>query len=274
MTAAREAGAVPERSERKRRFSAHLGYLFGELPFEQRFAAAAEAGFAFVEHPAPYAQPATQVRRFCSAEGVRFVQLALPVGDTTLGVKGLACVPGHESPFRSTLTPGFDFAEAIGCGHVHVQAGIAPPGINPQALRQTYIANLTFAAEEAATRGLTILIEAIGSETIEGYFVSNPFFAVRAIADIGKANVALLFDIFHAVNAGIDPIAFIREHAELIAHLHIADHPGRHEPGSGAIDFEALFATMDEVGYSGAIGCEYIPKGDTLAGLGWMDRYR
>lgn len=254
-------------------FSAHIGYMFSNLPLERRFAAAAAAGFAFVEHPSPYELPAERICQLLAAEGLGFIQLAFPLGDASKGEKGFACIPGRESEFRASLRVGLDLAEAIGCRFVHVQSGIAPPGVDPRILWETYTANLAHAAERAASRNLTVIVEAIGKATIADYYLNEPYMAVKAAKACGR-NVALLFDAFHAVNDGIDPIMFIEEHFSAIAHIHIADHPGRHEPGTGRMDFTALFGALSRVGYEGVIGCEYIPAGDTVAGLGWLEKYR
>ncbi|MEP7456614.1 TIM barrel protein [Phyllobacterium sp. SB3] len=255
---------------RTRHFSAHLGYLFGELPLSNRVAAAAEAGFAAVEHPHPYSISADEMARELSHAGLSFTQIALPAGDTLKGEKGLAILPNRLAEFSDSINRGLDYAEAIGCRMVHVMAGLKPSGIAPRVLWSTYISNLQLAAEAAARRGITILIEPIGAGTLSGYYVDHPAIAARAITDAGLSNIRLLLDIFHCVNSGLDPVAAIRHYGGLLAHVHIADHPGRHEPGTGHIEFPSVYRALDQVGYAGVVGCEYIPITETRSGLGWI----
>jgi len=252
-----------------RRYSAHLGYLFANLPLEERFAAAANAGFSDVEHPAPYALAATQVQELCAANGLTFVQMALPAGDTARGEKGLACLPGREREFRESVAQGLDYAQTAGSRFVHVMAGVRPNGASVDDVWPTYIANLRYACGAAAAVGLPVLVEPIGIATIADYLLDSPAFALKAMDEIGAPNLSMLFDAFHAKNAGTDPTAFVRRHGARISHIHISDHPGRHEPGTGTLDFVAFFCELDSIGYGGAIGLEYIPAVDTLSGFSW-----
>ncbi len=248
------------------RFCAHLGYMFTEQPLEERFAAAGRYGFLAVEHPAPYVMPAADVRQRLDALGLTFVQLALPAG----AEKGLAGLPGRERDFDAALERALDYAQAIGCRSVHAQSGIAPPGATYEECWATYIENLSRAVDVCAQSGVTLLIEPISAGTVPGYFMNDARLGLEALAAVGNSNLALFFDTFHARETGIEPEAFVTTHAERIGHIHIADHPGRHEPGTGHIDFPALFAAVDASDYRGWLGCEYIPAGDTGAGLTWM----
>ncbi|MCB4767272.1 TIM barrel protein [Ancylobacter sp. Lp-2] len=250
-------------------YSAHLGYMFTEYPLEERFAAAARAGFTHVEHPGPYALPAARVRELCAEHALTFVQMALPAGDPARGEKGLAALPGREEEFRASVSAGFDYAQAAGSHYVHVMSGVVADAAQRDTAWSTYTANLGIACEEAARRGMTLLVEPIGAATIANYFIDHPYTALRALEEIGAPNLKLLFDAFHATNAGVDANAFMAEHAARVAHVHIADHPGRHEPGTGAFDFTAFFSTLAQAGYRGAVGLEYIPAAETEAGLGW-----
>ncbi|MFG1349385.1 hydroxypyruvate isomerase family protein [Xanthobacter autotrophicus] len=253
-------------------FSAHIGYLFQELPLEHRFAAARDAGFRMVEHPSLYALPATRVRQLLSDCGLGIVQSSFPAGDIARGEKGFAALPDEIERFRASVSVSLDYAVQAGIPALHCMAGVRPPGADPERMWDIYIANMRVAAEAAAERGVLVLIEPISSGSIADYFIEDPLEAVRAITEIGASNVRLLFDVFHATMIGSDPFAFIRDHAALIYHVHIADHPGRHEPGTGIIDFDRLYTTLEEVHYDGFVGCEYSPRGGTLEGLGWMKR--
>jgi hydroxypyruvate isomerase len=248
------------------RFCAHLGYMFNEHPLEERFAAAARHGFPAVEHPSPYAMPAAKVRRRLETLGLTFVQFALPAG----AEKGLASLPGREGDFDTALERALEYADVIGCKSVHAQSGIAPPGSTHEERWATYIANLSRAAEVCARSGVTLLIEPISAGTVPGYFMNDARLGLETLAAVGNPNLMLFFDTFHARETDIDPEAFVTTHAERMGHIHIADHPGRHEPGTGDIDFPALFAAVDASTYRGWLGCEYIPAGDTAAGLTWM----
>ena len=257
-----------------RKFSAHLGYLFSDLPLEERFRAAKRYGFDGVEHPGPYAAPAANVARWLAEIELPFIQMALPAGDAARGEKGIAALPERIAAFRESIPRGLDYALEIGCNAVHAMSGVRPASMSHEQLWDTYIENMAIAAAAASERGLTLLIEPIGSGTLPNYFMDQPALAVRAIRELGQGNVRLIFDAFHAVNGGLDPIAFVRENGSLIHHMHIADHPGRHEPGTGTIDFAALYTALDEIGFTGFIGCEYIPAGLTQDGLAWLPAHR
>ncbi|KLK90874.1 hydroxypyruvate isomerase [Microvirga vignae] len=256
------------------RYSAHLGYLFTELPLEKRFAAAREAGFAEVEHPSPYGLPAERVRSLCEEHGLAFAQLALPAGDASRGEKGIACLPGRELEFEASVTMGLDYAMRIGSRFVHVMSGVLPNDMNREEVWPTYLRNVETACKAAEAARMPVLVEPIGAATLANYMMDDPYLALRAIKEIGAPNLFMLFDAFHAANAGIDPVAFVQEHHDRIAHVHIADHPGRHEPGTGTIDFVSLFAALNTANYTGSIGLEYIPAATTEAGLDWRNRFQ
>ncbi|HEX2552252.1 MAG TPA: TIM barrel protein [Microvirga sp.] len=254
-------------------YSAHLGYMFNEHPLEQRFAAAAAAGFSAVEHPSPYPVPAATLRRILADCGLTFVQMALPAGDPGRGEKGIAGLPGREAEFDASLARGLDYAEAIGCRMVHVMAGVVPEGSSRDACWPLYCERLAQAAAAADARGMTLLIEPIGIATIANYLLDDPYLGLRALDAVDAPNVRLLLDAFHCANSGIDAARFVERHRRDIAHVHIADHPGRHEPGTGTLDFTRFFSALATAGYGGAIGLEYIPAGETGAGLAWMRTY-
>lgn len=255
-------------------YSAHLGYMFTEYPLEERFAAAARAGFTHIEHRGPYKLPATQVLDLCAEHRLSFVQMALPVGDATRGEKGLAALPGRQTDFRSSVATGLDYAQAAGSRYVHVMSGVISDPAQREEAWTTYLDNLRFACTEAAQREMTLLIEPIGVATLADYFIDHPDKALRALEEIEATNLKLLFDAFHATNAGVDAHAFMRRNADKIAHVHIADYPGRHEPGTGTFDFQRFFAVLRDVDYQGCVGLEYIPASNTEAGLHWREAFR
>jgi 2-dehydrotetronate isomerase len=245
--------------------SAHIGYLFTELPLTARIAAARNAGFGAVEHPAPYGLDAQALGRLLKAEGLPFTQLASPSGDAQKGEKGLAALPGRESEFREGFYRALDYAEAVDCPFVHPMAGVTTAPDAGAVLAD----NIAFAVETCRHRKPKVLIEAISSAAVPGYVLDHPDKSVALATRFG-GEVKILFDTFHAVACGIDPAAFVLRHGDMIGHVHIADHPGRHEPGTGQIDFDALRDALDETDFSGAIGFEFVPSRDTFSSLKWL----
>lgn len=251
-------------------YSAHLGWLFTELPLAERIAAATRCGFAGVEHPAPYAVPADEMAGWLHAAGARYVQLGLRSGDVSKGEKGLGIFPDRRDEFRASVAEALDYAEVVGASMVHAMAGILPGAQRARHHWDCYVENLAFAATQARPRGITVIVEPMSRAAVPDYFVATPDEAARAIADAGEENIGLLLDVFHTVSEGLDVEREIAQHAGLLAHVHIADHPGRHEPGSATVDFDRLELALRKAGYDGFLGCEYTPTGSTEAGLGWL----
>ncbi len=238
------------------RLSAHIGYLFTELPLPDRLAAAAAADFTAVEHPEPWAMPAAELAARLGDLGLTFAQLGSGMGGP--GGKGLAALPGREGDFRAGFGRALDHALAIGCPFVHPMAGVAGD-------ERAYRRNIDWALRTCDGTGIRLLVEAI---TIPGYHLAT-LDAACALQDDFPA-IRLLFDSYHACVLGRDPAAWVAANVGRIGHVHIADHPGRHEPGSGGIDFAALLAALGRAGYGGAIGFEYIPTSTTTASLGFL----
>ncbi len=255
------------------RFSAHLGYLFTEIPLSERFAAAAAAGFSAVEHPEPYGFGVEQFADACERHGLSVAQIAAPAGNSSKGEKGLACLSGRQDDFRVSVEDGIKAAKRTGSPLLHVLPGLLTPDQNRSDVADLYIKNITFAADACAAEGLGLIIEAISDETIAGFFVNHPDYALDLIAAIGRPNVTMLFDTYHAAVKNLDPVAYIESHLEHIGHIQIADHPGRHEPFTGNLEFDRFFESLDAAGYEGFVGCEYKPKGPTEDGLNWMKAY-
>ncbi len=253
-----------------RRLSAHLGYLFTHLPVDRRVEAAALAGFDAVEHPQPFAVPATEMAASLRAHELRFAQIAAGVGDASKGEKGLAALPGREKDFREGLARSIDYACAVDCPLVHPMAGVPPEGEDADRVRDTYLANLAHTVDIARKAGLRVLVEPISQAAVPGYYACRMEQVMDLCDAAAPGRVLLLLDTFHARATGLDAVDFVHRHAGRLGHVHIADHPGRHEPGTGAFDFAALLTALDERAYDGAIGFEYIPRTDTLAGLGWF----
>jgi hydroxypyruvate isomerase len=253
-------------------YSAHIGYLFTEQPMAERIASATRCGFQAVEHPAPYSVPAEEMAGWLRSAGARYVQLGLYPGDASKGEKGLGIFPERRAEFRESVTEALDYAEAVGASMVHAMAGILPPAQRAQQHWDCYVENLAFAATEARSRGIKVIVEAMSPGAVPDYFIATPDRAARAITEAGEENLGLLLDVFHTASVGLDVEKEIAKHAALLAHVHIADHPGRHEPGSAAVDFETLELALRKANYDGFLGCEYTPTGSTEAGLGWLHR--
>jgi len=259
----------------RRPFSAHIGYLFRELPFAERFAAAAEAGFDAVEHPYSEAFDPDAIRALLETNGLGFTQVPCAFGDAAKGEKGLASLKSRQSDFRAAFDAALEFALAVDAPYVHPMAGIPDREEAADALG-VYFDNLRYAVERAAGTPIKILIEAISEAAVPGYALSTLERACRVQDAFGPGNVSLLLDTFHAGATRIDPAAWIGANAWRLGHVHVADYPGRGEPGTGAIDFEAVLSALDEQGFAGAIGFEFVPSASTGASLeflaGWQAR--
>jgi hydroxypyruvate isomerase len=256
------------------RFSAHLGYLFTEMPLEDRFAAAAVAGFRAIEFLLPYGFGLQRFRDCVAEHGLSVAQIGAPNGDPEKSERGFACLPDRSDDFRRSVNAGIAAAGEIGCPRLHIMSGRLPDGNSRKSLRDVYMANLAWASEQCASAGLTMIIEPISDETMPGFYLNHPDFAVSVLEEIDQSSARMLFDIYHATVKGLDPISFLKQHLHLIDHIQIADHPGRHEPGTGTVPFSAIFDLLDEAEYDGWVGCEYVPAEGTHAGLGWLSEAR
>ena len=251
------------------RLAANLTYLFSELPFLERFAAAAAAGFRAVEFQNPYAFAPTEVAACVERHGLAHVLLNMPAGDGEKGERGLAALPGREEDFLRELGRAVEYARASGCKLIHVLAGIA----SGPAARAVYVANLSRAADLLAPHGITATIEPLNSRDNPGYFLSRTVDALDIVAAVGRGNVSLQFDLYHCQIMEGDLARHTRELAGRFAHVQIAGVPERHEPNVGEVNYAYLLDLLDETGYAGWVGCEYRPKAGTLAGLGWARRW-
>ena len=255
------------------RFAANLSMLFTELPFLDRFKAAAGAGFDAVEFMFPYEFKASDIAAALKDNGLDLVLHNLPAGDWAAGDRGMACDPGRSQEFRDGVEKAIDYAHALGCPKLNCLAGKLPGGVTPERARGVLVENLRYAAEKLATATVGLLLEPVNSRTIPGFFVDRPSLGFAIVSEVGSPNLKVQYDIFHAqVMEGDLANTMEREWAN-IGHIQIADNPGRHEPGTGEINYPFLFKRIDELGYTGAIGCEYIPATTTTAGLAWLRPY-
>ena len=256
------------------KLAANLSLLFPELPFLDRFAAAAKAGFRYVEYQFPYAfGSAAEVAARARDAGVEVVLHNLPAGDAAKGDRGIACQPARVAEFREGVERGIEYARAAGCPRLNALAGIAPEGVPRGKLFDTLVENLRYAADRLQAAGLTLLTEPANPRTIPGFFLNTSQQGVAAIDAAGAANLMLQYDIFHMQIVEGDLAKTIERLLPKIGHLQLADVPDRHEPGTGEINFDFLLPHIDRLGYRGWIGCEYLPQGDTIQGLAWAKRY-
>ena len=251
------------------RFAANLTMLFNEVPFLDRFERAAAAGFEAVEFLFPYAFDATEIRQRLDRHRLQLVLHNLPAGDWDAGERGIACHPDRVAEFRAGVAQAVRYAQALGVGQLNCLVGKAPPGVADAVLRQTLVANLRFAAAELAAAGLKLLIEPINTFDIPGFWLHHTTQALEVLDQVAASNAYVQYDIYHAQRMEGELAATLQRHLPRIAHIQLADNPGRHEPGSGEINYRFLLAHLDHIGYSGWVGCEYKPAGSTEAGLGW-----
>nr|WP_295769418.1 hydroxypyruvate isomerase [Rhodoferax sp.] len=255
------------------RFAANLTLLFNEVAFLDRFELAAKAGFQAVEFLFPYAHAAEDIRQRLDAHGLRLVLHNMPPGDWDAGDRGIACHPDRVDEFRTGVATAIRYATVLGVEQLHCLAGKAPAGVPDTVLRQALIANLQFAAQACKQAGLRILLEPINTFDIPGFYVSRTAQALSLLDEVGADNAYLQYDIYHAQRMEGELAATITQHLHRIGHIQLGDNPGRHEPGTGEINFPFLFEHLDRVGYTGWIGCEYKPASTTAAGLGWIKNY-
>ena len=251
------------------RFAANLSMLFTELPFLDRFEAAASAGFQAVEFLFPYAYPAQEIKARLQAHGLELVLHNFPAGDWDAGERGLACLPNRVQDFRASVSLAVQYATALGATQLNCLTGKTPVGVAASLVHDTWMANLRYAASCLQADGLKLLLEPINTFDIPGFHLSRTQQAIDVLDQLGAANAFLQYDIYHAQRMEGELAATMARHLHRIAHIQVADNPGRHEPGTGEIHCAWLFKHLDQLGYSGWIGCEYKPATTTPAGLNW-----
>ena len=255
------------------RFSANISMLFKELEFPERFDAAAQAGFKAVEIQFPYGWSKRQLGEIAQHAGVEVVLINIPAGDPEKGDRGIGCLPGRDAEFREGVAKAIEYSKALGCRQMNCLAGVTPPGIREAKLHETYVWNLRYATVELARHGMTLLVEPINTQTIPGFYLNDSARALALMDEVGAANLKLQYDFFHMQTMGDDLAGTLTANLARIGHMQVADVPGRHEPGTGEIDFPRLFDLIDRLGYEGWIGAEYVPAGKTEDGLAWVRKY-
>lgn len=252
------------------RFAANLTMLFNELPFLDRFEAARDAGFKGVEYLFPYGFEKEALAERLQQFGLTQVLHNLPAGDWDKGERGIAVLPGREAEFREGVARAIEYAKALNCRQVNCLVGIAPAGVDAGTLRRTVVENLRYAATQLKQAGVKLLIEPINTYDIPGFYLNTTRQALDLIEAVGADNLFVQYDVYHAQRTEGELAKTVEKNLAAIAHIQVADNPGRNEPGTGEINYPWLFTHLDRIGYDGWIGCEYKPAADTRAGLDWI----
>jgi hydroxypyruvate isomerase len=255
------------------RFAANLSMMYGEYDFLDRFDAAARDGFEAVEFLFPYEFAPEAIAARLRNFGLRQVLFNLFPGDWHGGERGMACHPGREAEFMSSLDRALPYARATGCRQLHVMAGRRVEGVTDREAHETYVRNLRWAARHASDEGLSLLIEPINPRDMPGYFLNRQQQAHDVVAEVGASNLRVQMDFYHCQIVESDLVRRLERHIAGVGHIQIAGVPDRHEPDHGEISYPFIFERLDALGYDGWIGCEYRPRGGTSEGLGWVRPY-
>lgn len=252
------------------RFAANLGWLFPERPFLERIGAASRAGFRAVEFPVPYEHPARDIAAQLREHAIECNLFNVPSGDKARGDFGLACRPERVDEFRAGVASALEYAAVLGTRRINVIAGLQRPDDDPAELHATFVSNLRFAAAEMARAGIDLVMEPINSVDFPGYYFPRCAPAAALVEEVGARNFGLQCDLYHVAMMGDDPAATLEALWPVIRHIQFADVPGRGEPGTGRLDYRALFAQIDARGYEGWTAAEYRPSRTTEETLAWM----
>ena len=252
------------------KFAANLTMLFNEIPFLDRFEVAAKSGFKAVEFLFPYPFPATDIKQKLDQHQLTLVLHNLPAGDWEAGERGIACHPDRKDEFRAGVAKAIEYAKALGVHQLNCLAGKCPAGSDIKVVHATFVENLRYAASELKKANLRLLIEPINTFDIPGFFLNTTQQAINILSEADAENLFVQYDIYHAQRMEGELANTIEKNLAKIAHIQLADNPGRNEPGTGEIHYSYLFKLLDRLGYEGWIGCEYKPAITTEAGLGWI----
>ena len=254
------------------KFAANLSMMFNEVDFLDRFAGASKSGFRGVEYLFPYEYDRSKLRDLLQDNNLEQVLFDLPAGDWSAGERGIACHPDRTDEFKHGVDQAIEYATALKCPQVTCLAGIKPSNVSEELAHETFADNLSYAAPLLAAAGVKLLIESINTIDIPGFFLNRTHQALEILEYVGSENLSLQHDIYHMQIMEGDLARTIKANLPSISHMQLADNPGRHEPGSGEINYEFLFSFIDQLGYDGWIGCEYVPLSDTVEGLTWLEK--
>lgn len=256
------------------KFAANLSFLYQDIPFLDRITAAAKDGFEGVECMYPYAVPAEEIKQRLVDNNIEQALFNAPPGDWDGGERGIASLPGREAEFKEAITLAIEYAHVLGNRRLHVMAGLLPENANRAEYLDRYVRNVAWAAEQARSIDLTIVLEPINQRAMPGYLLSYQRDALDVIRATGADNVKVQFDCYHTQIMEGDIVTKLRDQFDQIDHIQIASVPNRHEPDGEELNYPFIFRTLEQLGYQGWIGCEYKPRADTSAGLQWLQAYR
>lgn len=256
------------------KFAANLTMMFTEVPFLDRFEAAARAGFKYVEYLWPYDYPAEELKAKLNLHGLKQVLFNSLPGDIAAGEWGVSAIPGREEESRRHIDLALEYALVLECPTVLIMGGVVPPGQSRAKYKQTFIDNLRYASEKFKPHGINIVLEALSPQVKENYLMKTQDDALEIIDLVNRDNVFLQLDYYHAQNVEGNLARLTDRVKNVLYHVQIASVPDRHEPDEGEINYPFIFNKLDEIGYQGYVGCEYNPRGDTAAGLGWFQAYK
>ena len=255
------------------KLEANLQWMFNEYDLLDRYDAAARAGFKGVELQAPYSATVEQIVERLERNNLKHIIINSPVADPDTGISNIALRPDRTDLYMERTARAVEYAAGLGCTGVNIGVGPAPQGVDPDETRATLVANMRHAAGELGTVGVIALVEAINTRDQPGYFVHTTKQALSVIDEADHPNLAVLYDFYHMQIMEGDLALTVKENLPAIKHIQIADNPGRHEPGTGEINYNFLLPYLDEIGYDGWVGCEYGPSGNTDQTLGWASEW-
>lgn len=255
------------------KFAANLSMLFTEVDFMERFSAAADAGFQGVEYLFPYDFSADEIAKQLEDNNLTQILFNLPAGDWNAGERGIACHPDRVEEFQAGVDKAIEFAQKLNCSKVNCLVGIQPDNVTMQQAHDTVVSNLRFAAEKLHAANIEFVFEAINTLDIPGFFVTGTEQAKKIISEVNHPNLTMQYDIYHMQIMEGDIARTMENNLASIGHIQLADNPGRHEPGTGEINYSFLFQHLTKINYQGWIGCEYKPKSNTVDGLNWLKNY-
>ncbi|MDU8924879.1 hydroxypyruvate isomerase family protein [Pasteurellaceae bacterium LIM206] len=256
------------------KFAANLTMMFNEVPFLDRFEAAAKAGFKYVEYLWPYDYPAEELKTKLDQYGLQQVLFNTSAGNVSAGEWGVAAIPGREADAQQHIDTALEYAVALDCPNVHVMAAVVPEGADREAYKQTFIKNVRYAADKFKPHGIKVLLEALSPEVKPNYLLKSQFDTLEIVEAADRDNVFVQLDYFHAQNVDGNLSRLTDKLNGKFAHIQIASVPDRHEPDEGEINYQYIFDKLDTIGYTGFVGCEYKPRGKTEDGLDWFQPYR
>jgi hydroxypyruvate isomerase len=255
------------------RFAANLTMLFGDGDFMERFERASRAGFKAVEYMFPYPYEKDQLAEKLHTYGLTQVLFNLPAGDWAAGERGIALMPDRVAEFQDGVGRAIAYAKTLNCSRVNCLVGFTPKEVPFDKARETLLSNLRFAAEALGAERIALLVETLNTRDFPGFHLASTAQVLSLIEEVGRANLFYQYDIYHMQVMEGDLTETVRRNIGTIGHIQVADNPGRHEPGTGEINFTNLFRFIDDAGYRGFIGCEYKPLAKTEDGLGWLKPY-